>query len=90
MTITLAHGHSFDSTQRELSNEYQHGRVYMVFKNLLVLVLWKKKVTLALEGLNFNFNSIPPPGQLNVCRREKDINVTKTAVSLWQLPVIKG
>ena len=26
MTETLAHGYSFDSTQRELSNEYEHDR----------------------------------------------------------------
>ena len=27
MTETLAHGYSSESTQRELSNEYQHDRV---------------------------------------------------------------
>ena len=27
MIETLAHGHSSESTQRELSNEYQHDRV---------------------------------------------------------------
>ena len=47
---TLAHGYSSESTQQELSNEYQHDRVYMVFKNLCVLVLWTKKAS-ALEGL---------------------------------------
>ena len=30
---TLAHGYSSESTKRELSNEYQHDRVFMVFKN---------------------------------------------------------
>ena len=35
MTETLAHGYSFESTQQELSNEYQHDRVSMVFKNSL-------------------------------------------------------
>ena len=50
MTETLAHGHSFESTQQELSNEYQHDRVKMVFKSLCVLVLWAK-VASALEGL---------------------------------------
>ena len=34
-----------------LSNEYQHDRVKMVFKNLFILVLWTK-VASALEGLN--------------------------------------
>ena len=50
MTETLAHRYSSEGTQRELSNEYQHDRVTMVFKNLCVLVLWMK-VALALEGL---------------------------------------
>ena len=31
MTETLAHGYSSESTQRELSNEYQHDRVRWVF-----------------------------------------------------------
>ena len=35
MTETLAHGYSFDSTQRELSNEYQHDRVKMFFRKAL-------------------------------------------------------
>ena len=51
MTETLAHGYSSESTQQELSNEYQHDRVQMAFKNLCILVLWLK-VALALEGLN--------------------------------------
>ena len=50
MTEILAHGYSSESTQRELSNEYQHDRVQMVFKNLCVPVLWME-VALALEGL---------------------------------------
>ena len=36
MTEALAHMDSSDSTQLELSNEYQHDRVWMVFKNLFV------------------------------------------------------
>ena len=35
-------GYSAESTRRELSNEYQYDRVYRVFKNLRVLVLWTK------------------------------------------------
>ena len=54
MTETLAHGYSSESTQRELSNDYQHHRVYMVFKDLCVLVLWAK-VAPALEGLTLEF-----------------------------------
>ena len=51
MTETLAYGYSYDSTQQELSNEYQHDRVGMVLKikNLCILVLWTK-VASALEG----------------------------------------
>ena len=50
MTETLANGYSYESTQRELSNEYQHDGVSMVFENICVLVLWMK-VASALEGL---------------------------------------
>ena len=51
MTETLTHGFSSRSTQQELSNEYQHDRVKMVFKHLCVraTVLWMK-VASALEG----------------------------------------
>ena len=48
MTETLAYGYSSESTLRELFNGYQHDRVKMVFRNLCVLVLWKK-VAIALE-----------------------------------------
>ena len=41
MTETLAHGYSSESTQWELSNEYKHDRVKMVFKDLSVLVFWR-------------------------------------------------
>ena len=50
MIETLAHEYSSESTQRELSNEYQHDRVKMVFKNLCILFLWTI-VASALEGL---------------------------------------
>ena len=50
MTETLTHGYSSESTQRELSNKYQHERVSMVFKNLCVLLLWTKEAS-ALGGL---------------------------------------
>ena len=50
MSETLANGYSSESTQRELSNEYQHDQVKMVFKNLYIFVLWTK-VASALEGL---------------------------------------
>ena len=51
MTETLAHGYSSESAQQQLSNEYQHNRVKMVFKKMFILVLLTK-VTLALEGLS--------------------------------------
>ena len=50
MTETLANGYSSESTHWELSNEYQHDRVEMVFKNLCILVIGTK-VASALEGL---------------------------------------
>ena len=57
MTESLAHGYSSESTQRELSNEYQHDRVTIVFKNLCVLVLWAK-VAVALKRLGWKHNKI--------------------------------
>ena len=50
ITETLANGYSSGSTQRDLSNEYQHDRDYMVIKNLCIIVPWTK-VSSALEGL---------------------------------------
>ena len=51
MSETLAYGYSSEGTQRELSNEYQHDRVWMIYKNLFIL---KKslKVASALEVLS--------------------------------------
>ena len=37
MAETLTHGFSSESTQRELSNEFQHDRVQMVLKNRFAL-----------------------------------------------------
>ena len=50
MTENLANGYSYESAQKELSNEYPHDRVQMVLRNFCVLVLWMK-VASALEGL---------------------------------------
>ena len=50
MTKTLANGYSSESIQRELSNEYQHDRVKMIFIMFCFFVHWTK-VALALEGL---------------------------------------
>ena len=51
MTETLAHGYSSESSQPEPSNEYQHDRVKMFFKNLCFLLIWTK-VASSLKGLN--------------------------------------
>ena len=48
ITETLAYGYPSESTQPELSNEFQHDRVYMVFK--ILCVFWTR-VASALEGL---------------------------------------
>ena len=47
ITETLTNWFSSESTQRKLSNEYRHDRV---FKNICILVL-RTKVASALEGL---------------------------------------
>ena len=50
---TLANGYSSDRTPQELSNEYQHGRVQNVFKDLSLLVPLMK-VASAVKGLRVN------------------------------------
>ena len=40
-----------ENNQQELSNEYQHDRVKMFFKNRCILVLWTK-VASSLKGLS--------------------------------------
>ena len=50
ITETLANGYSSESTQRDLSNEFQDDRVLMIFQESWILVLWMKVVS-ALEGL---------------------------------------
>ena len=42
LTETVANGYSSDSTQRELSNEYQHDRVKMIFISFCFFVHWTK------------------------------------------------
>ena len=51
MTENLANGYSYESAQQELSNEYPHDRVQMVFNFFCVIVLWMK-VASAVEGLS--------------------------------------
>ena len=55
MTETLANGYSSESTTRELSNEYQHDRVVMIFKDVCVLLLLTN-VGSALEGLTLSYS----------------------------------
>ena len=62
---TLAHGYSCESTQQLLFTEYPHDRVYMVFNDRCVLVLWKKKSRTKLNNL-----PIEVPSQKGV-RRER-------------------
>ena len=50
MNETMANGYSSESTQRELSNEYQYDRVLMIFIMFCFCVHWTK-VTSASEGL---------------------------------------
>ena len=52
MIETLANGYSSESTHQELSDEYQHDRVLMIFKIICILMLWTK-VTSALEGFSW-------------------------------------
>ena len=56
MMETQAHWYSSESTQRELSNEYQHDRAWMVFKMFCFLVLWAKIASAfpGLEGLSYD------------------------------------
>ena len=46
----MANGYSSDSAPQELSNEYQHDRVMMIFI-ILCFFVHRKKVTSASEGL---------------------------------------
>ena len=78
MIETLANGYSSESTQWELSNEYQHDRVWKVFKNVCALVLWTK-VASALEG-NQRFGDI-----LSVKYNTLQLNSDKTATRLYSL-----
>ena len=47
----MANWYSSDSTQQELSNEYQHDRVWLFFKHFCRLAPWKK-VASERKGLN--------------------------------------
>ena len=54
MIETLANGYSSENTQQELSNEYKHNQVSMVFKSLCIIVLRMKVANIAvLSALTF-------------------------------------
>ena len=59
MTETVAYGYSTESTQWELSNDYQYYRMEMAFIICCNLVLWTK-IVLALKGFN-RFNAAVRP-----------------------------
>ena len=52
MTETLANWYSSESTQGELFNEYQHDKVWMIFKNVCIFVLWMKLATSSIKVKN--------------------------------------
>ena len=63
----MAQGYSYERTQRELSNEYQHDRFKTFFKNICILVLLMKE-SLALEGLkNANGGKLIPGTMVEFC-----------------------
>ena len=51
MTETVANGYSYDSSQRELSNEYQDDRVKKIFM-IFCFFVHRTKVNSASEGLS--------------------------------------
>ena len=62
MTETLANAtprYSFESTQQELSNKYQHDRVLRVFRKFCVLVLWTKVKASAVYVLEKSLHGLP-------------------------------
>ena len=78
MSETLVNGYSSESTQRELSNEYQHDRVQVFFKNLCVLVLLTK-VDSALEGLSTSL-------VLFYCDNAMVLPAACMLITLWNFP----
>ena len=62
MTETLAHWYSSENTQRELSYEYQHDRVWMVLKKKLhpcALVKSNLSIESVKTGAGLDANSGP-------------------------------
>ena len=58
MTEALAYGYSSESTQRELSNEYQHDRVQMFLRTFCIFFSWAKLASACEELIkNFHYRS---------------------------------
>ena len=78
MTETMANWYSFESTQRELPNEYQNDRVKMIFIFFLFFVL-STKVTSVAEGLKMRHSRrrfIKKPEMPNIsCRFHYSANI---------------
>ena len=91
MIETLAYEHSSENTQRELSHEYQHDGVSMIFKNRF-LVLWTK-IASTFEGLN-----VSPSSHLHVCLYRSwlhklsgpDESISRAPVTRWSSIVGPG
>ena len=84
MTEAQAQGYSSESTQQELSNEYQHDRIQMFFKNVCVLMLWTK-VASALEGLRSFFNRDTPVPAFMLHHNHYMLNLQRGAFFLTSL-----
>ena len=67
-------GYSSESPQGELSNEYQHDRVWMVFKKFCVRVLWTK-IASALEGFTL-MHLVANLANTNFCKNPEIMSET--------------
>ena len=86
ITETLANGYSSESSQRDLSNEYQHDRVSIIFKNLCVFVLWTKLAS-ALEGLR-EMRDLPSWTVCFLDVRPQPTQRRACVASPWRIPPI--
>ena len=84
MTQTLVNGYTFESTRRELSNEYQYDRVKMIFKNLCIRVLLTV-LTSALE----EFNSGGTSGTLLMSEAHQATSLLLKTITISRVPEIK-
>ena len=59
ITETPANAYSSESTRRELSNEYQHDMITLIFMILCFFVLWAI-AAVTLEGMRHPVTSVIP------------------------------